>query len=69
MFDMSVVLLQNAFETTSSFTDVWRLRDFPPHLTAYSFSNKHKVSCCSGRPCTASIFQSFDTTAVIDFIQ
>jgi len=60
MFDASAVLMQNAFETTP-FADARRLRNFPPRLAEYQVSTKHKVSCCSSRPWTTSIFPSFDT--------
>jgi len=55
LFYVSAVLPQNAFVTTSPFTDVWRLRDFPPCLAAYQVSNKQRVCCCWSRPWTASV--------------
>jgi len=61
MFDVSAVLLPNACETTSPFTDAWRLRDFPPRLAVYQVSNMHKVCCCSSIPRMASIFPSVDS--------
>jgi len=65
MSDVFAVLLQNVFETTTSFTDAWRLRDFPPRLAVYQVSNKHKVCCCSSRPWTASVFPSFNTLLLL----
>ena len=50
----------NASNITSPFTDAGRLRDFLTGFAAYQNSNEHKVSCCSSRPWTASIFWSFD---------
>jgi len=61
MFEVSVVLLQNAFRTTSPFTDAWRLQDFPQRHVAYQVPDKHRVCCCSSRLWTASMFLSFDT--------
>jgi len=60
IYDVSAILPQNAFDTTLSFTDAWRLQDFLPRLAPCEVSKTHKVSCCSGKPWTASIFPSFD---------
>ena len=48
LFDLSVVLLQNAFETTSLFTDASRPRDFLPtmRLTADQITNKQCLLYC-----------------------
>jgi len=54
MSDVSAVLLPNAFETTSPFTDTSCLRDFQTRLTACQVSNLQKGCCCSGRPCMTS---------------
>jgi len=37
------ILLQNAFETTTPFTDDGRLRDFRPRLIAYQVLNTHML--------------------------
>ena len=43
MSDVFAVLLQNAFEITSPFTDAWRLRDFPLSLHIRPKSRKRNT--------------------------
>jgi len=46
--DVSVVLLQNAYDMTSPFADASRRVTFPPRITASQTANKHKVCCSDG---------------------
>ena len=68
MFDVSAVLLQNAFETT--WVVVWRRgmsqshrrhHSLMPRLTARQVSNPEAQSLLLGRPWTTFIFLSCDT--------
>ena len=68
MFDVSAVLLQNTFETTSPFIDAWRLTDFPPHLIAYQVSNNHSFLLFRQTVDGLSL-PVFSYTAAVDFIQ
>ena len=53
LFDVSTVLLQSTLETTTPFSDAWRLRDFPPRLAAcISSPTSIEVYCCPSRPWT-----------------
>jgi len=56
---VSAVLLQNAFETTSPFTDAGRLRDFPPRLAVYRLSIKQSLLLC--KQTVDGLFPSFNT--------
>jgi len=69
MFNVSTVLLQNAFETTSSFTDVWRLQDFPSRLAAYQVATMRNVSFCFKQTVDGLCLTVFQYTAAVDFIQ
>jgi len=56
-FDVSAVLLQNVFETTSPFADACETA--PRLVGAHQVPNMHNACCCSSRPCTAFIFPYF----------
>ena len=66
----SVILLQNTFETTSSFTNAWHQTDFPPRLAAHQISNSYKHSFLVFRQTTdGPHLPVFQYTAAVDFIQ
>jgi len=58
MFHVSATLLQKKHSRRRHHSLMPFTEDFPPRLTTYQVSNKHKVLCCSGRPWTASIWSA-----------
>jgi len=72
LFDVSVVLLQSAFETTSPFTDASRPQDFLLYtsLQIKSLSSNvcFAVVQCASRLWVATIFPSFDILLQLIFI-